>query len=73
MLTKSLKQYPNYDWCEVKQTKLMLLGGIRYLLSVIETAHKVGVGRTCFAANSLPSHTRIGEVDASAESMEAKI
>lgn len=25
------------------QKKLMLLGGIRYLLSVIEAAHKMGV------------------------------
>ena len=27
----------------MKQKKLMLLGGIRYLLPVIETAHKMGV------------------------------
>jgi len=36
----------------MKQKKLMLLGGIRYLLPVIEAAHKLGVYGVVTAADA---------------------
>lgn len=39
---------------KMSQKKLMLLGGIRYLLPVIEVAHKMGV--SVIAADYLPNN-----------------
>ena len=38
-----MNSFPCIQWLRtVKQKKLMLLGGIRYLLPVIDAAHKLG-------------------------------
>lgn len=45
----------------MSQKKLMLLGGIRYLLPVIEAAHKIGV--YVITADDLPDNIAQGAVE----------